>query len=545
MEAKVSGPQTARAEGMDPIGGAWLVRAFGLALVQPLFVRSEIGPRRQTVLHPAYRREVHQEHMRPAATLQAHLTFMLKHEGAHLELLARLFERIDAQQLADWLRAEPTGQYARRAGFFYEWLTGREVPIENGVARGNYVEALHPEDQLVATSSVTVSRWRVRDNMPGTKDFCPTVRLGPAVREALQFDLAGALGREEAEFGAEVLRRSAVWMTLRESRSSFQIEGEQDQVTRVQRFAAVMETRTGAGDAPLTPDALATLQKDILGDVTTLASFGLRRSPVFVGQAVHFENVVHYVAPDWPDVAPMLEGLKTFIERTTGASPTARAAVASFGFVFIHPLADGNGRVHRFLVNDVLRRDGAIHAPFIIPISALITEHSVERARYDAALEAFSRPLMDRYADRYRFTREPQEQPDGVLSNFQFDAYADARPAWRFPDLTSQVEYTAGLLQRTIQQEMHAQAFVFRSIDQARSAVKELIEGPDADIDAIVRSARENDGVRSGKLAKRFPALQNDALWAKVASAVSDAFTAEKPQPDEAADDPPSRPPIG
>jgi hypothetical protein len=99
-------------------------------------------------------------------------------------------------------------------------------------------------------------------------------------------------------------------MTRRESRSSFQIEGEQDQVTRVQRFAAVMETRTGAGDVPLTPDALATLQKDILGDVTTLASFGLRRSPVFVGQTVRYENVVHYVAPDWPDVAPMLEGLR-------------------------------------------------------------------------------------------------------------------------------------------------------------------------------------------------------------------------------------------
>lgn len=146
--------------------------------------------------------------------------------------------------------------------------------------------------------------------------------------------------------------------------------------------------------------------------MTTLASFGLRRSPVFVGQTVRYENVVHYVAPDWPDVAPMLEGLRIFVERTKGAPPTARAAVASFAFVYIHPLADGNGRVHRFLVNDVLRRDGAVHALFILPISALITEHSVERARYDEALKAFSRPLMGRYADRYSFTREPEEQPD-------------------------------------------------------------------------------------------------------------------------------------
>jgi hypothetical protein len=540
MAQKTSRSQ-ARETGGDPIGGAWLARSFDLEMVQPLFVRSEIGPRRHTLHHPEHRREVHQEHMRPQPTLSAHLTFMLKHEGAHLELLARLFDRVDPKELAAWVRSEPTGQYARRAGFLYEWLTRRELDVDSDLMGGKYIEALDADEQMVAATSLPVSRWRVRDNMPGTSDFCPTVRLTPSVREALQFDLAAALGREEAEFGADVLRRSAVWMTLRESRSSFQIEGEQDQVTRVHRFAAVMEARTGAGDVPLTSDALATLQKDILGDVTTLASFGLRRSPVFVGQTVRYENVVHYVAPDWPDVAPMLEGLRTFIERTKGMSPTARAAVASFAFVYIHPLADGNGRVHRFLVNDVLRRDGAIHAPFILPISALITEHSVERARYDEALEAFSRPLMSRYADRFSFTREPEKQADGVMSNFRFDAYPEARMAWRFLDLTSHVDYMAGLLQRTVEQEMHAQAAIFRSLGLARAAVKEIIEGPDSDVDAIIRSIRENDGVRSGKLAKRFPALKDDATWAKVAAAVADAFAPEQSDSEEDEEEDPDR----
>ena len=121
----------------------------------------------------------------------------------------------------------------------------------------------------------------------------------PARSPPLRSDLGRALGKEEAEFGADILRRSAVGMTLRESRSSFQINGEQDQATRVQRFAAVMETRTGQGNAPLTDEAMATLQKEILGEVTTLSSYGLRQSPVFVGQAVRYENVVHYVAPEY------------------------------------------------------------------------------------------------------------------------------------------------------------------------------------------------------------------------------------------------------
>jgi hypothetical protein len=71
----------------------------------------------------------------------------------------------------------------------------------------------------------------------------------------------------------------------------------------------------------------------------------------------------------------------------------------------------------------------------------------------------------------------------------------------------------------------------------------EIIEGPAADVDAITRSARERDGVRSGKLAKRVPALQNDLIWASVAAAVADAFAPESSEPKDTADDPDSRPP--
>src|SRR3546814_19182506 len=66
-------------------------------------------------------------------------------------------------------------------------------------------------------------------------------------------------------------------------------------------------------------------------------------------------------------------------------SPVMRSAVAAFGFVYIHPLADGNGRVHRFLVNAILRRDGAVPEPVILPVSAVIIDASGERRHYDRA----------------------------------------------------------------------------------------------------------------------------------------------------------------
>ena len=144
---------------------------------------------------------------------------------------------------------------------------------------------------------------------------------------------------------------------------------------------------------------------------------------------MRYENVVHYVAPPWEAVPQMVDALRQFLIRTEGAASVMRAAVASFGFVYIHPLSDGSGRVHRFLINDILRRDSAVHAPFILPLSALITDSALERANYDRALEAFSKPLMGRFADASSFRREPVAQPDGVLSNFEFAAYDEAMPA--------------------------------------------------------------------------------------------------------------------
>jgi hypothetical protein len=59
-----------------------------------------------------------------------------------------------------------------------------------------------------------------------------------------------------------------------------------------------------------------------------------------------------------------------------------------------------------------------------------------------------------------------------------------------------------------------------------RSALRapSLIEGPDGDIDRIVRSVRENGGTISNKLIKEIPALADEELAAEVAAAIQAAF---------------------
>jgi Fic/DOC family len=227
-----------------------------------------------------------------------------------------------------------------------------------------------------------------------------------------------------------VLLRSAVWLCIKESRASFAIEHEEQHVDRVRRFASVMDQRCGQYDEPLSEAELGALQSQILGPRAT--RYGMRRSPVFVGEVDGFTEVVHYIAPHWNDIQALLSGLRDFASRTAGGAALVRAAVLSFGFVYIHPMSDCNGRISRLLINDVLRRDQAIPAPFILPVSATITSSVINRRGYDHVLELFSRPLMRKYRDAWRFGAE-QLAEDGVRFNLQFDACQDALPAWALP----------------------------------------------------------------------------------------------------------------
>ncbi|HSV46893.1 MAG TPA: cell filamentation protein Fic, partial [Ramlibacter sp.] len=164
-------------EADDLIGGAWLAATYGISLVMPLAIVSRIGGRRATRVSEGATTETYVESMRPPPSLRGNLTFHLKHEVPHFELLSRLFAQRGPDDLAAWVDAEPTGQYARRAGFFYEFLTGRPVPIGVDVG-GSYVDAVDPRKMVAASKGKELPnrRWRVRDNLPGNQAFCPVVR---------------------------------------------------------------------------------------------------------------------------------------------------------------------------------------------------------------------------------------------------------------------------------------------------------------------------------------------------------------------------------
>jgi hypothetical protein len=362
----------------------------------------------------------------------------------------------------------------------------------------------------------------VRDNLLGSPGFSPQVHLTSDTARALAFDVRERIARLEGQFSPELVLRSAVWLSIKESRASFEIEHEENKRDRIQRFAAVIDQRSGQSADPFSPGELEALQHEILGP--NALHYGLRRSPVFVGESARSgEERVHYIGPHWNDVPSILEGLRELLQRTTGVSPVARAALASFGFVYLHPMIDGNGRISRFLINDVLRRDGALPAPYIVPISTVLQRPDLRPLSYDGALELFSRPLMRQYQDHWSFGPE-QRGEDGVTYNLQFDRYQDALHVWRYPDLTRHVAFLADALELTIEQEMRREAQYLQRHSAARARLKAIIEGPDPALDRIIRSVRESRGAISGKLRAEYPMLERAESADDVVRAIREEF---------------------
>ena len=115
---------------------------------------------------------------------------------------------------------------------------------------------------------------------------------------------------------------------------------------------------------------------------------------------------------------------------------------------------------------------------------------------------------------------------DGIASNFVFDAYDEALPAWRYPDLTHQTEYLGHIIRTCIEQDMRKEAGYLRCLQQARAGVKEWLEGPNTDIDRIVRSVHDSGGRVSHSLRKQFPQLADALLAERIVAAIQCAFVA-------------------
>jgi Fic family protein len=494
-----------------PIGYAWLIRTLGLSVL-PLTHESYIGARaRSDATRPGIVQELFPQNYWPGDEAFDHLVFALKYDDFNLDVLRQTFAKLGPEHLLARIEAQPNGRYARQLGYLYELLTGDQLPLTVTIG-GSVVELLDRERYFVAPNPRKNPRWRVSDNLLGSVRFCPVVRRTPAIQTLLKTDFGSRLQSFKDKVDPALFRRALDYLYFKETRSSYDIEHEKPTPDREQRFVRALQE---AGKAPfenvLSEAELTTLQNLIVEP--RYAQSGFRNWQNYVGESVPGRSpVVHYVCPPGQMVRDLMTGLIDCAARTEGIHPVVRAAVMSFGFVFMHPFEDGNGRIHRFLIHDFLGRDGLVPAGMVLPVSAHMLHHPIE---YDNVLESFSKPLRS----VVRITLDDEEQL--TINNPE-----EASGSYRYPDLTRQAHYLLTAVEQTINTELVSEILFIRGYDRAKLAIREVIDMPDRRMDLLIKLLHQNKGVLSAKKRSQFAEIDDEEML-RIQSVFAEAFDAE------------------
>ena len=169
-----------------------------------------------------------------------HLEFALKYDGTNLAILASLFQKIEEDELLEYVRSKPTGKYARRLWFLYEFLTGKTLPLDD-LRQGNYVDLLEPDAYYTVAPARPIRRQRINDNLLGDRRFCPTIRRTAILRDLETADLPARCQRIVSRYDPALLKRALGYLYTKETKSSFAIEQINPSSTRTERFVALLQ----------------------------------------------------------------------------------------------------------------------------------------------------------------------------------------------------------------------------------------------------------------------------------------------------------------
>ncbi|MDY0344316.1 MAG: Fic family protein, partial [Lentimicrobium sp.] len=187
------------------------------------------------------------------------------------------------------------------------------------------------------------------------------------------------------------------------------------------------------------------------------------------------------------------------------------ATVLAFGFVFIHPFEDGNGRIHRYLIHHTLARKQFSQQGIIFPVSSAILNKIDE---YRKVLEYYSLPLLD-FID----WKETKDHNVEVL-NETIDYY-------RYFDATALAEFLYDCVNETIQYIIPNEVSYLLSYDKFKYRIEVEFEMPDRMIALLVKFLEQNHGVLSVRAKeKEFNSLSEEEIY-KIEKIYAEAFTPE------------------
>ena len=446
----------------------------------------------------------------PGDSFADHLIFALRHDDIDLLLLRRIFQTVPQETLERFVLAAPTGIPTRRAWFFYELLVGRKLNVPDA-PKVAAIDLLDPGAYFTGKPSLS-KRHRVRDNLLGNAHFCPVIRRTQALTEFTETSLAQKATETLGRTGAHVVARAASFLLLADTRASFEIEGERPPRNRLERWGrAILQ----AGKRRLTLEEVVRLH-GILVEDTRFVQTGLRPDEVFLGEHDHSgDPLPEFIGARATDLTGLMEGLLDANDRMSNdeSDPVLQAAATAFGFIYIHPLQDGNGRLHRCLIHHVLAERKFTPPGMVFPVSSVMLDRI---DNYRETLQNHSAPLMDFVEWRATLERNVE-----VLN--------DTADLYRYPDCTENSEFLYACVKRTVEHDLPHEIDYLRRHDDALRRIMDTVEMPDRLAKNLLMFIRQN----KGRLSKRrrtgeFKALSDHEV-ATIEAVVAETFEAPSP----------------
>lgn len=180
------------------------------------------------------------------------------------------------------------------------------------------------------------------------------------------------------------------------------------------------------------------------------------------------------------------------------------AVLIAFGFVFIHPLEDGNGRIHRYLFHHVLAEKEFVPKGLVFPVSAVILDRIDD---YRQTLEHYSRPRLDLIEWR------PTDKGNVEVLNETINLY-------RYFDATKQAEFFFECVEETVNKTLPEEVDYLAKYDLFNDFIKNYIDMPDKLVDLLIRFLNQNNG----QLSKRARSKEFYELSDKEVQAIENKF---------------------
>ncbi|MCF8226575.1 MAG: Fic family protein [Bacteroidales bacterium] len=380
-----------------------------------------------------------------------------------------------------------------RIWFLYEWLMEKTLNL-NDLKEGNYVTLSDDNLQYTIGKGDNSPRHRVRNNLPGTINFCPLISRSEKLEKYLNEDLSEKTTSLVRNIHKDILHRTSAFLLFKDSKASFNIEGETPSNSRATRWGKVIGQ---AGNRPLSKEELLRLQQIIIENERFI-NMGFRKEGGFVGEydRTTGEPIPEHISARWQDLDELLDGLvKTDSKlEKSDFNPVLTATMIAFGFVFIHPFVDGNGRIHRYLIHHILAKMKFTPQGIIFPVSAAILERIDE---YRKVLESYSHPLLD-----FIEWRTTQDHNVEVL-NSTADYY-------KYYDATLQAEFLFDCIDYTIMKIIPVEVSYIQNYDRMKTWLDDNFEMPDKTVALLIRFLEQNNGKLSNRArAQEFSALNN------------------------------------